>query len=443
MKNREKSKLIYQNLCKRIPGGVNSPARAFINLDLIPLITASAKNDIIEDVDQNKYIDFCMSWGSLILGHSPKKIMDKVIEQLSCGTSYGTSTPIEEKIASLIIEKMPSIEKIRFVSSGTEAVMSAVRVARGYTQKNLIIKFNGNYHGHHDSFLVKAGSALSQLNSESSSDGVPKELVQNMVSLEYNDFEKTKNFLEDLTIQKKLAAVIIEPIAGNIGVVPAEKKFLEMLREKTKQANALLIFDEVITGFRVGINGAQGLYGIDPDLTCLGKIIGGGFPAAAFGGKRVIMDKLAPLGSVFQAGTLSGNPIAMLAGYLTLVELCQNDFYEKLEQQSSILLDPIEQFIQENDLNVSCQKVGSMFSLFFGVKNVSTKKDLDQIDTSLFKSFFHYLFDHGVFIPPSPYESWFISTAHEKKNLIKTKDLIISFLGKLCKERATASVMKI
>lgn len=417
----------YNHLCSLIPAGVNSPVRACAGLDQLPMVAESAEKDIIRDVDGNSYVDFCGSWGALIHGHSHPKILSAVIKRLEKGTSFGVTSEIEGVLASKVVELIDSIDKIRFVSSGTEATMSAVRLARGYTGRNYIIKFNGNYHGHADFFLVKAGSSVTGLPSSSSA-GIPPELVKHVISLPYNDHEAILNIFNDSFFKDQIAAVIIEPVAGNMGVVPAKAAFLELLRQETSKAGALLIFDEVITGFRVGLKGAQGYYSIRPDLTCFGKIIGGGFPAAAFGGKQEIMDYLAPLGPVFQAGTLSGNPVAMEAGLQALLLLEKEGFYEELEEKARLLTDPIQEFISYHELPACIQRIGSMFTLFFGRRSVSNHEESQSLDLERFGRFFRFMFSQGIYIPPSQYESWFISSMHTEPHLEKTKDAILDFL---------------
>jgi glutamate-1-semialdehyde 2,1-aminomutase len=407
-----------------IPGGVNSPARAMKSVLDKPLLFSQAKGSLLIDVEGQEYIDFCASWGALILGHSPPCVMDIVKNQLDKGTTLGFTTPIEGLIAEKICTLVPSIESIRFVSSGTEATMSAVRLARAVTGRDKILKFTGGYHGHADLFLSDAGSNLMHFSSTPSSKGVPEGVVKDVISLPYNDLEIVRTFLQE----NRVAAVIIEPIAGNMGVIPAHKSFLEMLREETIAQGALLIFDEVISGFRVGLNSAQGLYDIIPDLTCLGKIVGGGFPAAAFGGKKWLMHHLAPVGEVFQAGTLSGNPIAMLAGYLTLQELEKESFYEDLHEKTARFLEPIAAHIQSKGLDVALQHVGSMFTLFFGTTSVQNFEDTKKLDLKKYKDFFQKLLAKGIFIPPSQYEAWFISAAHTSAELQYVQREIIALL---------------
>ncbi len=423
---REKSKHLYEKACEIFPGGVSSPVRAFSSLGLTPLVIESAKGDQLFDPDGNSYIDFCLSFGALILGHAYPSVTKAIAEQIQRGTSYCTLTEYEIKLAVKIIKHYPHIEKMRFVSSGTEATMSAIRLARGYTGKKKIIKFNGNYHGHSDVLLVQAGSGVTML-PKSTSKGVPEEVIQHTLSLPYNDIAAVRKAFRE---NSDIAAVIVEPICGNSGVIPATQEFLEVLREETCLHCAVLIMDEIITGFRIGLKGAQDLYQIEPDLTCLGKIIGGGFPTAAFGGKKEIMDYLAPLGEVYQAGTLSGNPMAMVAGEATIAEIEKEGFYERLESKVDLLVLPIQNQIIQKKLPVCLQRVGSMFSLFFGCKQVSCKEDLDALDHEAFKEFFIYLFERGIYIPPSPYESWFVSASHTEEHLESVKEHILDFLNK-------------
>ena len=420
---KSKSQTAYEKLCEVIPGGVNSPARACIGMEQNPLIVDSGAKDCIYDVDGRRFIDFCGSWGALIHGHCHPEVTKEVRKRIAMGTSFGMSTPIEEKLARKIIQLMPSIKKIRFVSSGTEATMSAVRLARGFTGRDTVVKFNGNYHGHADHFLVNAGSGLSSL-PESSSAGIPKSMVSNMVSLPYNDVQTCRKFLQT----NQVAAVIVEPIAGNMGVVPGKPEFLQMLREETQKSGALLIFDEVISGFRVAIGGAQSLYGITPDLTCLGKIIGGGFPLAGFGGREDIMNHLAPLGPVYQAGTLSGNPIAAEAGLQALMLVERSGFYTSLERKTDVITKPVKEFIEKKKINACIQQVGSMFTLFLGTKSITNGEEAKAIDSKEFPRFFRHMFANGVYIPPSQQEAWFVSAVHEYSHLEQTRDAIISFL---------------
>ena len=424
---RPNTKKIYTELCLITPGGVNSPVRSFQAVDLVPLIVQKGIADQIWDIDGHSWVDFCMSWGALILGHAPANIISVATKQIACGASFGITNIYENQLAAEITSCMPSIQKIRFVSSGTEAVMSAIRLARGYTGRNKIIKFNGHYHGHSDALLVQAGSGVLDM-STSSSLGVPDEVISHTISLRFNDIENCRCFLQKTA---DIAAVIIEPIAANMGLVPAKKEFLLMLREETKKKQVVLIFDEVVTGFRIGLNGAQGYYGIEPDLTCLGKIIGGGFPSAAFGGKKEIMDYLSPLGLVYQAGTLSGNPVAMRAGLETLLTLKQPQIYSHLETLTNDFLSPIKDFITKKSLPITLHHLNSMFSFFFGVTQVENQEDLKNLNTVKFKDFFQYLFHRGIYLSPSAYEVNFLSLGHTQKNLEKTQKVILEYLKNL------------
>jgi glutamate-1-semialdehyde 2,1-aminomutase len=421
-KYRPRTEALYRDSCDLMPGGVSSPVRSFKGLELTPLIVREGKGDMIFDVDGHAYIDFCQSWGALILGHAPPAVVAKATEQLNRGTSFGIATPYEKELAEIIMRHLPSIEKIRFVSSGTEAAMSAVRLARGYTGKSTVVKFNGHYHGHSDSLLIEAGSGVTHL-PQASSQGIPHELVKLTISLPFNEIETCRNFLRS---RDDIASVLIEPVAGNMGVVPAKREFLEMLRDETAKKGIVLIFDEVITGFRVGLKGAQGLYGITPELTCLGKVIGGGFPAAAFGGKREIMEMLAPLGAVYHGGTLSGNPLAMCAGLATLKIIEKSNFYHSLEQRTENFLKPIRQAIAHKKIVI--QRAGSMFTIFFGVEKVESKEDLASMDGARFRHFFCYLFERGIYFSPSAYEAQFLSNAHTDENLEKAQSYILEYL---------------
>jgi glutamate-1-semialdehyde 2,1-aminomutase len=419
---RQNSAAIYAKSCKVIPGGVNSPVRSFRHLHMTPLIVESGAGDTLTDVDGRRYVDFCNSWGALILGHAHPVIVKAVSEQMAKGSSFGIATAIEEEIASLIVSLLPSVEKLRFVNSGTEATMTAMRLARGFTGRAKIVKFSGHYHGHSDSLLIQAGSGVAKINPLATSKGVNPSTIADTICLPFNDF----NALE--SIDEQVAAVILEPITGNMGVVPPEPGFLAKLREVTQQVGALLIFDEVITGFRVGLQGAQGLYGIDPDLTCLGKVIGGGFPVAAVGGKAKILDCLAPLGQVYQAGTLSGNPVALRAGLETLKILSQRGFYEELQRKSDRFVGPIREALRGK---LACiQQVGSMFTLFWGVTKVRSKEDLKALDEEKFIRFFQFLFERGIYLSPSSHEASFISTAHLDEHLDQAVDSIVQFIKK-------------
>jgi glutamate-1-semialdehyde 2,1-aminomutase len=428
-KVRPQSKTCYEELCTLMPGGVNSPVRSFKNLELSPLVAARGVKDLLYDMDGHSYIDFCGSWGALIHGHAHPEILSAAYTQMQLGTTFGVTTEIEGKLARRIMQHFPSIQKIRFVSSGTEATMSAARLARGYTGRDWIVKFAGNYHGHADFFLVQAGSAVFGLNPTSSSAGIPEEIIRNTICLPYNEIDLCRKFLLDPAHSERIAGVIIEPIAGNMGCVPAQAEFLQMLREVTKAIGAVLIFDEVISGFRVGLGGAQASYGIVPDLTCLGKIIGAGFPAAAFGGCSKIMDQLAPLGSVYQAGTLSGNPVAMAAGLASLQMLEESSLYEKLLEKTNLLTMPIKEFIRKKGINASLQQQGSMFTLFFGKREVRSMEDAKELDLKAFAQFFKALFFRGIYFPPAQHESAFVSLVHTDTHLEYTRDVILDYLS--------------
>ncbi len=430
MRSRKKSCEIYESMCKSIPGGVNSPVRSCLEMGQSPLVAEEGSGAIIVDADGNRYIDYCGSWGALIHGHAHPVIIEAVKKRCEKGTSFGITTALEGELAKEVIRLMNSIEKVRFVSSGTEATMSAVRLARGFTGRDWIVKFAGNYHGHADFFLVQAGSGVLNL-SASSSAGVPQEIVRYTICLPYNDVEAVHNLFNNPIYQDKIAAVIVEPVAGNMGVVPATQQFLDSLRQETQKRGALLIFDEVMTGFRVGIGGAQEKYEVQPDLTCLGKIVGGGFPAAAFGGRADIMDHLAPLGKVYQAGTLSGNPVAMEAGLQSLRLIQMPFFYENLEKKTERLVHPIRKKIAEKGWNAVVQQAGSMWTLFLGSKKVSSLEEALKIDKSLYAGFFRKLFDKGIYAPPSPYEAWFVSSAHQDHQLDETASAILSVMEEI------------
>ena len=420
------SKKIFEKSRQVIPGGVNSPVRSFPGLGISPLVVKSGNGAMITDHDGFQYIDYCMSWGPLILGHRHPTVMGAVQKQLEKGTTFGLVTEEELEIAEWLTSRIPSIEKVRFVTTGSEATAAAIRLARGFTHRKLIIKFEGNYHGSSDMLLVKAGSYLRGNVPEASSKGVLKESVESTVTLPFNDTEAVKSFFAEHG--SEVAGVIVEPIAGNMGVVPGSGEFLGTLRQLTLENKALLIFDEVITGFRVGLTGAQGLYGIEPDLTCYGKIIGGGFPAAAIGGSHEVMDHLAPNGDVFQAGTLSGNPVAMAAGLATLKVLETEGFYEKLKQKADVITKPVSEKIRKQGLNVCVQQVGSMFSLFFGAKQIGSTSDQAAGNSDMFRRFFQFLFVKGIYVSPSQMETCFVSSAHEMSHLEKTRDMMLKFL---------------
>ena len=390
-----------------IPGGVNSPVRAFKNVDCSPVFISSAKGSEIIDIDGNKYIDFVSSWGPMILGHANQDVLNAIEKAAKKGTSYGAPTIIESKMAQKIIDMVPSVEKVRMVNSGTEATMSAIRLARGFTNKEYIIKFSGNYHGHGDSFLIKAGSGALTLGLPDSP-GVTKNTAKDTLIANFNDLST----VEDLLIEKsdKVAAIIVEPVAGNMGLVLPKKEFLSGLKDLSIKYNCLLIFDEVMTGFRLAPGGAQEYYGVSPDITTFGKIIGGGLPVGAYGGKKEIMDFLAPNGPVYQAGTLSGNPLAMSAG-LTVLNHLNTDLYKKLENISSRIHDGLIKNIVETNTNAVINRNGSMLTMFFtDLKEINNYDDAMKCDLEKFSKYFKLMLEKGIYLPPSQYECLFFSS---------------------------------
>ena len=397
-----------------MPGGVNSPVRAFGKVNSTPIFIKSASGAYLHDVDGNDYVDFIGSWGPMILGHSNPKIIKAIKDQADLGTSYGAPTEAETSIGELIRTTMPSIEKIRMVNSGTEATMSCIRLARGYTGRSKIIKFTGCYHGHVDSLLIKAGSGVSTFGLPDSP-GIPEELARHTISVPYNDINAFLEVFE--SIKSELAAVIIEPIAGNMGFIPGDKDFLETLRTKTHESGSVLIFDEVMTGFRVSLGGAQELYGITPDLTALGKVIGGGLPVGAFGGKAEIMNFLAPEGPVYQAGTLSGNPLAVAAGKCLINELIKTNPYDELEANANYLLTNIKNEMFKKEIPFSFNQIGGMFGFFFTDEFPNNFDDVSASSDKYFESFFKDCLNQGIYFAPSKYEAGFISTKHTKKIL--------------------------
>ena len=393
---------------KFIPGGVNSPVRAFKSVDSIPVFFEKGKGSKMIDIDKNEYIDCVSSWGPLIFGHANETIINSIIETSKNGTTYGASTEIETLIAKKIVDMVPSVEKVRMVNSGTEATMSAIRLARGFTNKEKIIKFSGNYHGHGDSFLIKAGSGAVTLGLPDSP-GVTKNIAKDTLIANFNNIESVEKLFNDNS--KNIAAVIVEPIAGNMGLVKPQKTFLQELRNLCNKFKSVLIFDEVMTGFRVAAGGAQELYGVCPDLTTLGKIIGGGLPVGAYGGKEEIMNLLAPEGPVYQAGTLSGNPLAMSAG-LTVLNLLENKVYEKLEYISKKIENGWNENIIETKTKAHIARVGSMMTLFFSDKNqINNYNDALELNTVQYARYFKSMLNMGVYLPPSQYECLFLSTA--------------------------------
>ncbi len=417
MKN-EKSAQLFEKAKTLMPGGVNSPVRAFKSVGGTPLFMKKGKGAYIWDEDGNKYIDYCCSWGPLILGHANEHTERAIIETVKNGTSFGAPTALENHLADLIISNHSYIEMIRFVSSGTEAVMSALRLARGVTGKSKIIKFDGCYHGHSDSLLVKAGSGLITFG-ESTSAGVPAAFANETIVLPLNDEEALRNTLENLS--HEIAAVIIEPIPANNGLLIQSHKFLLHLRELCTKYNVLLIFDEVISGFRVGFEGAAGLYKIQPDIITFGKIIGGGMPVGAYAASKEIMHHISPVGSVYQAGTLSGNPVAMSAGVAQLAACLQPDFYHQLQQKTDMLVDGIKRHIQAKGYEITIYNIGSIF--WFAFSDMAHLNRADQIDSgkmSLFAKVYHELLGNGIYFGPSGYEVGFVSAAHTEADIEKT-----------------------
>lgn len=412
-----KSKQLFSEAQKHIPGGVNSPVRAFKSVGGQPLFIKRAKGSHLYDVDGNSFIDYVLSWGPMILGHAPAPIIAAITSAAANGTSYGAPTELEVTLAKMIGQALPSMEQVRLVSSGTEAVMSAIRLARGYTKRDGILKFEGCYHGHSDYLLAKAGSGLATLGIPDCP-GVPADFTRHTLTASYNDIAGLQRLLK--THGHKLACVIVEPVAGNMGVVPPGNEFLRALRELTRAHGILLIFDEVITGFRVGYGGAQGLYGIRPDLTCLGKIIGGGLPVGAYGGRQEIMQWIAPAGPVYQAGTLSGNPLAVTAGIETLKRLKAPGLYKKLDQQAAELAEGIGAAAKKAGVPLTQTRVGSMLCGFFTKGPVVDWASAKQSDTQRYAKFFNRMLEKGSYFAPSQFEAAFLSTAHTGADIQKT-----------------------
>ncbi|RDW19322.1 glutamate-1-semialdehyde-2,1-aminomutase [Oceanobacillus arenosus] len=406
----------YKEAVDLMPGGVNSPVRAFKSVGMSPVFMASGKGSKITDIDGNEYIDYVLSWGPLIIGHADDRVVTKLKEVIEKGTSFGAGTLLENQLAKLVIERVPSIEMVRMVNSGTEATMSAIRLARGYTGRDLILKFEGSYHGHGDSLLIKAGSGVATLGLPDSP-GVPKSIAQNTITVPYNDPESVRIAFEKYG--KEIAAVIAEPVCGNMGVIPPQDNFLQELRKITEDHGTLLIFDEVMTGFRVGYYSAQGHYGVAPDLTCLGKVIGGGLPVGAFGGKREIMENIAPAGTIYQAGTLSGNPLAMTAGYETLAAL-DEAAYESINQKVDKLVAGFEQAAADYDIPLHVNRAGSMVGVFFTNEKVINFETAKSANLDYFSQYYRAMIEEGVFLPPSQFEGLFLSTAHTDEDIERT-----------------------
>lgn len=424
----EASSQAYQHACKVIPGGVNSPVRAFGAVSGTPLFITSGEGARITDLDKNEYIDYVCSWGPLILGHAPEQVLAAVSRALNRGCSFGAPTTLETELAELIVDLVPSAEMVRFVNSGTEATMSALRLARAYTGKDLIIKVTGGYHGHVDSLLVSAGSGAMTLGTPSSP-GVPQAMADLTILVPFNDVTAVTAAFEKHGAN--IAGMIIEPVAGNMGVVPPADGYLEALRSLCDQYDAVLIFDEVMSGFRVAPGGAQELYKVTPDMTCLGKVIGGGLPVGAYCGRTDIMKLLSPAGKVYQAGTLSGNPLAMAAGVATLRELSEAGTYEQLEKRSDSLETGLAKAAAKADIPVTINRVGSMMTVFFTDQPVCGYDAAAACDTTLFARFFHEMLQRRVYLPASQFEAWFISTAHQEADIKDTCEAAAEALAAL------------
>ncbi len=428
-KNYTKSKAAFAEAVDLMPGGVNSPVRAFGSVNMDPIFIDRGHGAKMTDIDGNEYIDYVLSWGPLIVGHTNEQVVKGIQEQAMKGSSFGASTEAENELAKLVIERVPSIEMIRMTSSGTEATMSALRLARGYTGRNIILKFEGCYHGHGDSLLIKAGSGVATLGLPDSP-GVPESIAKNTVTCAYNDLDTVREVFEKHG--DDIAAIIVEPVAGNMGVVPPQEGFLQGLRDVTKQYGALLIFDEVMTGFRVAYNCAQGYFGVTPDLTCLGKVIGGGLPVGAFGGRRDIMERIAPAGDVYQAGTLSGNPLAMRAGIETLKQLTPEtyDYFTKLGDQ---LEAGFREAATKYNIPHTVNRAGSMIGYFFTNEDVTNYDKAKTSDLQLFADYYRLMAEEGVYLPPSQFEGMFLSTAHTPELVDETIQAFHNVFAKLAK----------
>ena len=414
----DKSRSLLRRAEELIPGGVNSPVRAFKGVEGDPVFISSASGAEVTDADGNTYIDYVLSWGPMILGHSSKVVLSEIENALSSGTSFGAPTEREVELAELLVEAVPSIEMVRMVNSGTEATMSAVRLARGFTGRDIIIKFNGCYHGHADSLLVSAGSGVATFGIPGSP-GIPEEVSKQTLSLEFNDIELVKETFKAVG-PDKIAAIIVEPVPGNMGLILPKEGFLEGLREVCDQSGALLIFDEVMSGFRVSFGGAQERFDVRPDLTTLGKVIGGGLPVGAFGGRKDVMSQLAPSGPVYQAGTLSGNPLAMAAGLSMLRELKKVEPFEEFERLGAIWKEGMQSVAHDVGIPFQANTCGSMLGFFFSDSPVNNYSDAKEADGKLFVSFFKKMFERGIYLAPSAFEAGFLSTAHTEEHIQKT-----------------------
>ncbi|ANU12795.1 Glutamate-1-semialdehyde aminotransferase [Planococcus halocryophilus Or1] len=425
----EKSLAAFTEAKTLMPGGVNSPVRAFKSVNMDPIFMQSGSGATIKDVDGNTYIDYVLSYGPLILGHAQEDVVKAIQETAALGTSFGAPTELENQMAKLVMDRVPSIEMVRMVSSGTEATMSALRVARGYTGRDKILKFEGCYHGHGDSLLIKAGSGVATLGLPDSP-GVPASVAQNTITVPFNDLESVRLAFQEFG--NELAAVIVEPVAGNMGVVPPSEGFLMELRNLTQENGTVLIFDEVMTGFRVGYNCAQGYYGVTPDMTCLGKVIGGGLPVGAFGGKREIMEQVAPSGSIYQAGTLSGNPLAMRAGFETLSRLSEES-YDTFIERGDQLEKGFREAATKYNIPHTVNRAGSMIGVFFTNEDVVDFESAKTSDLELFANYYRLMAEEGIYLPPSQFEGMFLSTAHTEEHIAKTVEAFHTVFAKLAR----------
>ncbi|MDT8859502.1 glutamate-1-semialdehyde 2,1-aminomutase [Alkalihalobacillus sp. MEB130] len=416
MRTYTKSKEAFAKAKPLMPGGVNSPVRAFKSVKMDPVYMERGEGSKIYDIDGNEYIDYVLSWGPLVLGHADEKVVAALKEVAEKGTSFGAPNELETKLAELVIDRVPSIEVVRMVNSGTEATMSALRLARGYTGRNKILKFVGCYHGHGDSLLIKAGSGVATLGLPDSP-GVPESVAKNTLTVPYNDLESVRYAFNEFG--DDIAGVIVEPVAGNMGVVPPEPGFLDELRKITEENGTLLIFDEVMTGFRVGYHCAQGKLGVTPDLTCLGKVIGGGLPVGAYGGKREIMEQIAPSGPIYQAGTLSGNPLAMTAGYETLSQLTEED-YHRFEQLAERLANGLSEAAKKHEIPHTINRAGSMVGFFFTDEKVTNFEKASTSNLDYFATYFQEMLNQGISLPPSQFEGMFLSTKHTEADIDQT-----------------------
>lgn len=410
-----------------MPGGVNSPVRAFKSVDTPAIFMDHGEGSKIYDIDGNEYIDYVLSWGPLILGHKNKQVIDQLHAAVDKGTSFGASTIKENDLAQLVIDRVPSIEKVRMVSSGTEATLDTLRLARGYTGRNKIVKFEGCYHGHSDSLLIKAGSGVATLGLPDSP-GVPEGTAKNTITVPYNDLDAIRTAFEQFG--DGIAGIIVEPVAGNMGVVPPQEGFLQGLRDITSEYGSLLIFDEVMTGFRVGYNCAQGYFNVTPDLTCLGKVIGGGLPVGAFGGKKEIMDQIAPAGDIYQAGTLSGNPLAMTSGYETLSQLTPES-YDYFNHLGDILENGLKEVFAKHNVPITVNRAGSMIGYFLNEGPVTNFDEANASDLELFSQMYREMANEGVFLPPSQFEGTFLSLAHTEEDINKTVQAFDNALSRI------------